>query len=143
MSTISVTQKGKTLSSLDHRNVSLIILAALVTMLVTVVALTAAAPASKSSNYNAYMLHRRGEWVSVPVSSEHAYQIFRRGEVTSPSYPQSERVLVNPAAGLAIYHASERTLIDPLAGMKTYWDSERTRIPVRFNTYQRSEWFGE
>ena len=47
------------------------------------------------------------------------------------------------AAGLEIYHLSERTLFDPQAGMAIYHESERTRLPVQFNPYQRSEWFGE
>jgi hypothetical protein len=167
MSSISVTQKSKTISILDNRNIGLIILAALVTMLMAVVAVSAASPATQPFDYNAYMLHRQGEWVSVPVSSADAYQIFRSGEVASPvnnaeayrifrqgewaavpasdlsAYLQSERTLVDPTAGLAIYQLSERTLVDPQAGMVVYHNSERTHIPVRFNKYQRSEWFGE
>lgn len=183
MSTISATQKSKTLSILDNRNLSLIILTVLVTMLVAVVAVSAAAPAAKAFDYNAYMLHRKGEWLSVPVSSAQAYQIFRRGEVASPANPAeayrifrlgewtavdavdlsayqqsehtlvdanaglsiyqlSERTLTDPNAGLSIYQLSERTLVDPQAGMAVYFSSERTRVPVRFNPYQLSEWFG-
>ena len=51
--------------------------------------------------------------------------------------------LVDPSAALAIYQESERTLVDPLAGLTIYQQSERTSVPVRFNKYQRSEWFGE
>jgi hypothetical protein len=38
---------------------------------------------------------------------------------------------------------SERTFVDPPAGLEIYRQSERTRIPVRFDPYQRSEWFGD
>jgi hypothetical protein len=165
MSSITVTHK--TLSILDNRNVSLIILAALVAVLVTIVAVVAASPAAEPFDHNAYRLYRQGEWVSPPLSSAVAYQIFRRDEVTSPvnpaeayrifrlgewaganpvdlsAYRQSEHTLVNPNAGLSIYQLSERTLVNPLAGMAIYHSSERTRVPMRLNEYQRSEWFGE
>ena len=167
MSSISVTQKSKTLSILDNRNSSLIILAAMVTMLLAVVAVSAASPAAEAFDQHAYQLYRRGEWLSAPVSSAVAYQIFRGGEVSSPennaeayrifrqgewatveaidlsAYLQSERTLLDPTAGLTTYQLSERTLVDPQAGMAVYHNSEQTRIPVRFNKSERSEWFGE
>lgn len=166
MSSITVTHKTKTLSILDNRNLSLVILAALVGMLVTVVAVSAGSPAAEPFDHNAYRLYRQGEWVSVPVSSAQAYQIFRHGEVASPgnpaeayrifrvgewavadaidlsAYQQSERTLLDPNARLAVYQLSERTLVDPQAGFRQYLLSERTRTPS-FTKYQRSEWFGK
>jgi hypothetical protein len=169
MSTITVTQKSKPLSIFDNRTLSLIVLAALVTVLVTIMTISAASPALETFDYNAYMLHRRGEWVSAPVSSAEAYQIFRQGEVASPvsnaeayhlyrqgewasvevaavdlsAYHSSERALIDPNAGLAIYLQSERTLVDAQAGLAAYFESERTSIPVSFTQHQLSEWFGK
>ena len=186
MSTISVAQKSKSLNILDNRNISLMILAALVTVLVAVVTISVASSASKAFDLNAYKLYRQGEWLSAPVSNAEAYQIFRLGEVTSPmsnadaymlyrqgewnsvaipavdlsAYQLSERTLIDPNAGLSVYHLSERSLVDPQAGMAIYHSSERTLsvpqvdlaaystsertlIPVQFNQYQLSEWFGQ
>ena len=132
MSTISVAQKSKTLSILDNRNVSLIILAALVTLLIAVVAVSAAAPETRAFDPHGYQVYRQSEWASVPVPA-----------VDLSAYLQSERTLVDPNAGMAIYQHSERTLTDPQAGMAIYQHSERTRIPVPFTKYQLSEWFGK
>ena len=168
MSTISLAQKSKTLSILDNRNVSLIILAALVTLLVTVVAVSAASPVTRTFDPHGYQLYRQSEWASEALPAQ-AYQIFRQGEVASPasrfdgfalyrqgewisvpvpavdlsSYLQSERTFTDANAGLTIFHLSERTLTDPQAGMAIYQNSERTRIPAPFTKYQLSEWFGK
>jgi hypothetical protein len=172
MSSTLQTPKINTIRILNESNLmSLFVLAALMVTLLAIFNYAVDRPAAKSINAEAYMIHRQGEWVSVPipVNSAEAYQIFRRGEVTSPvsnaeaylihrqgewtsvaipavdltAYQQSERTLVDPKAGLAIYLQSERTLVDPLAGLAIYQQSERTSVPVRFNKYQLSEWFGE
>ena len=169
MSTISVTQKSRIPNILSNRNNILIVLAALALTLVVIFAASLTSPAAQAFDYNAYMLYRQGEWVFAPVSSAHAYQIFRRGEVVSTvtnaeayqlyrqgewvsvaipgadltSYHLSERSQVDPQAGLTQYLLSERTFVDPQAGLEIYRQSERTRIPVRFDPYQRSEWFGD
>lgn len=169
MSSISLTRKVRPIDILNNRNFNLFIFAALVTTLIAIAAASLAAPASRSFDQAAYMLHRQGEWVSRPLTNAEAYQIFRRGEVVSPlsnaqayqlfrkgevesiaipevnlsAYRQSERTLVSPNAGLEMYLLSERTLIDPQAGMAVYWNSERTHVPAPFNKYQLSEWFGQ
>jgi len=156
MSSISVTHKIKALSVLNNRNVILIALAALVTTLVAISAVSVLSPAAKAFDYNAYMLHRQGEWLSVPipVNNAEAYQIFRLGEWASVNVPTmditayhlSERTLIDPNIGFSIYLLSERTFVtfvDAQAGMAAYLNSERTSVPVNFTKYQRSEWFGE
>jgi hypothetical protein len=80
----------------------------------------------------AYRLYHQSEWASVPIPA-----------VDLTAYYESERTLIDPNAGLEIYQLSERTLIDPQAGMTIYQQSERTSIPIRFNKYQLSEWFGK
>jgi hypothetical protein len=62
-------------------------------------------------------------------------------------YHQSERAEQTAEMGLAQYHRSERSSYDPqAAGQAIYFNSERS-FPIRdlgaFNTYQRSEWFGQ
>jgi hypothetical protein len=172
MSSTAQTPKISTIRLLNDRNLmSLFILAALVVTLMVIFTSAVDRPAANSFNDQAYMIHRQGEWVSVPipVDSAEAYRIYRQGEVTSPvsnaeaylihrqgewasvampvvdltAYHLSERTLVDPNAGLAIYQQSERTLIDPQAGLAIYQQSERTSVPVRFNKYQLSEWFGK
>lgn len=146
MSSITVIHKTETP---NNRNSIFIALTALVTLLAAMAMASVNSSSAQPFDYNAYMLHRKGEWVSPAVSPAQAYQIFRLGEwaavetVDLSVYQQSERTLVDPNAGLAIYQRSERTLVDPQAGLAIYQASERTRIPVRFNQYQRSEWFGE
>jgi hypothetical protein len=110
MSSISVTPKLKTLSILNNRNVILIILAALVSTLVVLSAISVNSRAAKAFDYNAYLLHRQGEWVSVPipVDSAEAYIIHRQGEWDSVAIP---------AVDLTAYHQSERTLVVPKAGL--------------------------
>lgn len=171
MSTILQTPKIKTPRLADARTQSLFLAAAVIAMLAVIFANVAVSSKAGSMDVNAFQLYRQGEWVSVPFTPAQAYQIFRRGEVVSPvtsaeayqifrqgewasaripvtggdlsAYHLSERTLVNPAAGLEIYQLSERTMVDPQVGMATYHNSERTRLPVQFNPYQRSEWFGE
>lgn len=171
MSTISAINKVNSRSVLNNRNLmSLFILAALVVTLMVIFTYAVDRPTASSINNQAYMIHRQGEWASVPipVDSAEAYRIYRQGEVTSPvsnaeaylihrqgewasvpvpavdltAYHLSERTLVDPNAGLAIYQQSERTLIDPQAGLEAYFDSERTSVPTPFTQYQLSEWFG-
>jgi hypothetical protein len=156
---------------MSNRRLMAFVGSALVAILVAIGIAANASPAANAFDYNAYMLHRQGEWVSVPIPVDiaEAYRIYRQGEVTSPvsnaeaylihrqgewasvaispvdltAYYLSERTLVDPNAGLAIYQQSERTFVDPQTGLAIYQQSERTSVPVRFNKYQRSEWFGE
>jgi hypothetical protein len=154
MSSTVQTPKINTVRTLCDRNLlSLFILAALVVTLTAIFAHTVDHQAANSINDQAYMIHRQGEWVSVPIPADmaEAYRIYHQSEwasVAMPSvdltaYYQSERTLVDPNAGLAIYQQSERTLVDPNAGLAIYQQSERTSVPVRFNKYQLSEWFGK
>jgi hypothetical protein len=106
--------------------------------------------ASPVSHAEAYQIFRSVE-VTSPVSSAEAYQLYRQGEWTSvevaaadlSTYHLSERALIDPNAGMAIYLESERTLIDPQAGLAAYFASERTSVPAPFTRYQLSEWFGK
>ena len=153
MSTISSAQKPPAIVVPHFRNLILIALAILAVMLVVLAASNVASPAATSFDYTAYLLHRRGEWVSVPVTdSAKAYQIFRSGEVASPVsnaaayqlYRQGEWASVGiPATDLSTYHFSERTFVDAPSGLEIYRQSERTSVPVPFTPYQLSEWFGE
>jgi len=123
MSSISVTPKIKTLSILNNRNVILIILAALVVTLMVIFTYAVDRPAVKSIYGEGYMIYRQSEWASVPipVNMVEAYHIYRQSESASVAIPT----------------------VDVNAAMYIYHKSERTSIPVRFNKYQRSEWFGE
>jgi hypothetical protein len=172
MSSTLQTPKISTIRLLNDRNLmSQFILAALAVTFMVIFTYAVDRSAANSINDQAYMIHRQGEWVSVPISidSAEAYRIYRQGEVTSPvsnaeaylihrqgewasvalpvvaltAYHLSERTLVDPNAGLAIYLQSEHNLVDPQAGLAIYQQSERTRVPVRFTKYQLSEWFGE
>jgi hypothetical protein len=137
MSSTLQTPKINTLRILSDRNwISLIVLAALMMTVLAVFVYAADRPIAKSISDQAYMIHRQGEWVSVPipVDSAEAYLIHRQGEWASVAIP---------AVDLTAYHQSERTLVDPNAGLVIYQQSERTSIPVRFNEYQLSEWFGK
>jgi hypothetical protein len=137
---------------LTDRNL-LIVLAALAALIVVLALALKTDPAATSFDYKAYMLHRQGEWVSVPVTySAEAYRIFRSGEVVSPVsnaqayqlYRQGEWASVmHPAADLSAYHLSERTFVEAPSGFEIYRQSERTRMSAPFTPYQRSEWFGE
>ena len=169
MSSTVQTPKISTIRLLNNGNLmSLFILAALVVTLIVIFTFAVDRPAANSIHDQAYMTYRQGEWISAPVSSAEAYQIFRRGEVASPGNPAeayrifrlgewasssdsaadlaayhlSERTLVDPQAGFMQYLLSERTFIDPQAGLALYRQSERTRTPP-FTKYQRSEWFGK
>ena len=155
MSTISQTPKMSTARTLNINNVNWFIVAAL---LVTVIAIFNAVARSSTANttdHSAYMFYRQGEWLSVPISNEVAYQIFRRREVASPvttaeayqmfrkgevvSAPHltdaeayqifrlGEWASVSlPAVDLSAYRLSERTLINPTAGLETFLQSECT-----------------
>src|SRR5215212_5708342 len=77
--------KINTVRTLNDRNLmSLFVLAALIVTLVVSFTYAADRPAAESINYEAYMIHRQGEWLSVPipVDNAEAYRIFRRGEVS-------------------------------------------------------------
>jgi hypothetical protein len=157
MSTISLSQRIKTLNTVNNRNVILIVLSAAAAMLVVISAVSTS-PVATPFDFNAYSLYRQGEWLLVPnpadnakayeifraaevaspVSNAEAYQLFRAGEVTSPAvlnaegflqYRQGEWISVPvPAMDLNAYHLSERTLIDPQTDMAAYHQSERTLI---------------
>jgi hypothetical protein len=151
MSSITLTQKSKPPIVLTGRNTILIVLAVLVAILAVLAAAPKSAPAATAFDHSAYMLHRQGEWVSVPLTnSAEAYQIFRHGEVDAPVsnaqayqlYRQGEWVSAGiRAADLSAYRLSERTLVGMQSGLEMYRLSERTRVPVSFTTYQLSEWF--
>jgi len=173
MSTISQTPRIKVVRISENRVLNLIVAAACLAMMAALIASAAVSNTAGSFDQNAYNLYRQGEWLSVPVhfSAAKAYQIFRLGEVASSvtpaegyqiyrqgewasasipvtasdlsAYHLSERTMVEALSGLDIYHLSERTLVDPQAGLAIYHNSERTSLPVQFNPYQRSEWFGE
>jgi hypothetical protein len=171
MSTISQTHNMKNVRLIDNRVQTLLLGAAVIAILAVIFVNVAFSSAAVSMNDNAYRLYRQGEWAFVPFTPAQAYQIFRRGEVASPvssaeayqiyrqgewasasipvtagdlsAYHLSERTMVKALSGLDIYHLSERTLVDPQAGLAIYHNSERTSLPVQFNPYQRSEWFGE
>jgi hypothetical protein len=154
MSSTLQTPKISTIRLLNDRNLmSLFVLAALVVALMIIFTNSVDRPVANSLNEQAYMIHRQGEWVSVPIPVDmaEAYRIYHQSEWASVSiapvdlsaYHLSERTLIDPNAGLAIYLQSERTYVDPQAGLAIYQQSERTSFPVRFNQYQRSEWFGE
>jgi hypothetical protein len=95
-----------------------------------------------------YQRHPEWMWPNRDAASDY-FQ--RHPELMAPmeisadltAYHLSERTLVDPNAGLAIYLQSEHTLVDPQAGLAIYQQSKRTSVPVRFNKYQRSEWFGK
>ena len=169
MSTISAINKVNSHTVLNNRNRVRVAAALLVLMLTVIAAVSVTSPAANPFDTSAYRLYRQGEWVSAPVSNAEAYQIFRSGEVTSPlssaeayqlfrqgewtsveaaaadlsTYHLSERALIDPNAGMAIYLESERSLIDPQAGLAAYFASERTSVPAPFTRYQLSEWFGK
>lgn len=154
MSSTLQTPKINTIRLLNDRNLmSLFVLAALVVTLMLIFTYAADRPVANSINDQAYIIHRQGEWISVPIPVDmaEAYHIYHQSEWASVPIPavdltayfQSEHTLVDPNAFMAIYQQSERTLVDPQAGLAIYQQSERTSIPVRFNKYQRSEWFGK
>ena len=154
MSTISQTPSIKTSRLIDPRIQSLLLAATVIAMLAVIFINLPLSQSALSMEANAYRLYRQGEWASVPFTPAQAYQIFRRGEVTSPVssaeayriYHQSEWASAGipvTAGDLSAYHLSERTLIDPQAGLTIYLNSERTRVPVLFTPYQQSEWFGQ
>ena len=155
MSTISQTPKINNARTLNVLNVNLLIVAALLVTIIAIFNAVAGSPAAKPMDQSAYMLYRQGEWLSVPMSNQAAYQIFRRGEVASsvsnaeayqtfrkgevvsvPNLTNAEAyqlfrlgewASVNiPAVDLSTYRLSERTLTDPNAGLTMFHLSERT-----------------
>jgi hypothetical protein len=155
MSTISQTPKVSTVHILNNRNLNFFVAAALVATVVVIFASIVRSPAAKPMDHSAYMTYRQGEWASIPISNQTAYQIFRGGEVASPlsiteayqtfrkgevvSVPNvtnaeayqlfrlGEWASVNiPAIDLSAYRLSERTLTDPNAGLEMFLQSERT-----------------
>ena len=173
MSTLSQTPRIKFVRIPENRVLSLLVVAACLAVMAALITSVPVPNTAGSFDQNAYNLYRQGEWLSMPVhfSAAKSYHIFRLGEVASPvtsaeayqiyrqgewasaaipvtagdlsAYHLSERSLVNPSAGIEIYQLSERTMVDPQTGMAIYHSSERTSLPVQFNPYQRSEWFGE
>jgi len=143
MSSVLQTPKIKTVRTLSNRNLNLLVVAALI-VITLLVAFTSAVdfPAARAVDYNAYLIHRQGEWLSVPIrlSNAEAYQIFRRGEVASvPVLTNSEAYHLFRLGEWASVNIPEIAVVD----MTTYHRSERTSIPVLFTKYQRSEWFGK
>ncbi|HZM22177.1 MAG TPA: hypothetical protein VFC02_10555 [Anaerolineales bacterium] len=172
MSTISQAPKVNTARTFNNRNLNLLIVATLAITLVVIFASVPNAPVAKPTDHSAYILYRQGEWLSVPISNQAAYQIFRRGEVASPvsneeayqmfrkgevmSVPNltnaeayhlfrlGEWASVSiPAVDISAYQLSERTLTDPKAGLTMFHLSERTLVPAPFTQFQLSEWFGQ
>ena len=155
MSTISQTPKINNARTLKVLNVNLLVIAALLVTIITIFNAVSGSPAAKPMDHGAYMFYRQGEWLSVPISNQAAYEIFRRGEVVSPvsnveayqlfrqgevaSVPNltnaeayqlfrlGEWTSVNiPAIDLSAYRLSERTMTDPNAGLTMFHLSERT-----------------
>ena len=155
MSTISQTPKMTAARKLNIRNVNLLIIASLLVTIIAALNAVAGFSVAEPTDHSAYMSYRQGEWLSVPISNQAAYQIFRRGEVASPVtnaeayqlFRQSEVASVPnltnaeayhlfrigewasvsiPTVDLSAYHLSERTLIDPNAGFEIFLQSERT-----------------
>ena len=155
MSTISQTPKINTARNLNINIVNLFVIAALLVTFIAIFNAVAGSPAAKLADHTAYMLYRQGEWLSVPISNQAGYQIFRRGEVVSPvsnveayqTFRQGEVESVPnltnteayqlfrlgewssvsiPAVDLSAYRLSERTLTDPNAGLEMFHLSERT-----------------
>jgi hypothetical protein len=155
MNTISQTPKINTVRNLNARNVNLFIIAALLVTFIAIFNAVAGSPVAKPADHGAYMSYRQGEWLSVPISNQAAYQLFRRGEVASPVsnteayqlFRQGEVVSVPnltnteayhlfrlgewasvsiPAVDLTAYRLSEQTMIDPNAGLTMFHLSERT-----------------
>ena len=152
---MSAISKINTLRTFTTLHLSLLVATTLIVTLIIASAGALPSPAAKPVDYNAYMLYRQDEWMSVPirVSNAEAYHLFRLSEWTAipavdlSAYHLSERTLAAPNAGLSIYLLSERTFVDPQAGMAAYFQSERTGVAARdltsFNEYQCSEWFGQ
>ena len=132
MSTILQTTKVNTPRTLNRRYLNLLMAGVLIVTLAAIFTGMAGSPAAGPMDNSAYMIYRQGEWISVPIHVRSA-----------EAYHLSERTLVDPQAGLPIYLLSERTLIDPRVDVAAYFNSERTSVPVRFNEYQLSEWFGQ
>lgn len=155
MSTISQTPKMSTTRTLKINSVNLFVVAALLVTIIAIFNAVAGSPAAKPTDNSAYMLYRKGEWLSVPVSNQVAYQIFRRGEIASPvsnveayqTFRKGEVVSVPnltnteayqvfrlgewasvsiPAIDLSTYRLSEQTLTNPNAGLTMFHLSERT-----------------
>ena len=172
MSTISQAPKVSTVRMLNNPALKLLVAAAFIVTLIAIFASIGSFPAAKPMDHSAYMLYRQGEWASVPISNQTAYQIFRGGEVASPmsiaeayqTFRKGEVVSVPkvtnaeayqlfrlgewawvsiPAVDLSAYRLSERTLTDPQADWAAYFGSERTMIPALFTQFQLSEWFGQ
>ena len=154
MSTISQTPTIKTTRLFDTRTQFMLLAVAVIALLAVIFINLPLSQSVVSVDTNAYRLYRQGEWASVPFTPAQGYQIFRRGEVASPVssaeayriYRQGEWASAGipvTAGDLSAYHISERTLIEPQAGLAIYHNSERTSVPVRFNPYQLSEWFGQ
>jgi hypothetical protein len=150
MSSISTVRKLKDARTVVNPNLPIFLALAVALVLAFQ---SAIAPTSGAMHSDAaYRQYRLGEWASIPVhySMSDAYLAYRGAEVIS-SLPSTQayqlfrlgEVQAATAANLAAYHSSERTLVDSQAGMAIYLQSERTSLPMRFTTYQRSEWFGE
>ena len=155
MSTISQTPKVSTVRMLNNPALNLLVAAAFIVTFIAIFASIGSFPAAKPMDHSAYMLYRQGEWASVPISNQTAYQIFRGGEVASPlsiaeayqTFRKGETVSVPnltnaeayhlfrlgewalvsiPAVDLTAYRLSERNMTDPNAGLTMFHLSERT-----------------
>lgn len=155
MSTISQTPKITNARTSNVFNVNLLVVAALLVTIIAIFNAVAGSPAARPMDHSAYMLYRQSEWLSVPVSDQTAYQIFRRGEVawtvsdteayqtfrngevvSVPNLTNAEAYQLFrsgeitsvsiPAVDLSAYRLSERTLTDPNAGLTMFHLSERT-----------------
>lgn len=155
MSTISQTPKINNARPLNVFNVNLLVVAALLVTIIAIFNAVAGSPAARPIDHSAYMIYRQGEWLSVPISNQEAYQIFRRAEVASPvtnsqayqTFRNGEVISVPdltkaeayqlfrlgewaseniPTVDLTAYRLSERTLTNPNAGLTMFHLSERT-----------------
>jgi hypothetical protein len=141
MSTISQTPKINTARTLDARNATLLIIAALAVALVAVFANRIASGSSKPVDASAYMLYRQSEWLSVPIPSSHteAYQIFRQAEVTSP---------VSNAQAYQLFRRVEITSVPVVTNAEAYRlfrISETISVPVvtnaeAYHLFRLGEW---
>ena len=71
--------KMSTARTLNIRNVNLLNSATFLVTFIAIFNVVTSSPSAKPMDHSAYMLYRQGKWVSVPVSKQTAYQIFRRG----------------------------------------------------------------
>jgi hypothetical protein len=155
MSTISVTRKIKTFSSLNGRQLLAFIGAVFGTLLAVMVIAASTSPAAWPIDYAAYMFYRQGEWRSVPIpmNDEAAYQVFGRGEVLSPltnaqAYQSFRKGEVSSPVWLtaqeaSLFHRQGEWISVPIPviDLQAYFLSERTltHAGIGMATYLNSE----